>query len=172
MTGKTEYQDKTSGEKSDRRAGKELHVDRVSAQAALSMVNQQKQNIVERLHIPWWQGPLTGLCMAILVVSHAVPTPYNLLLVGIACVGIFAMLRSYTSQPVWVSGWRKGKTRSLSVTFFIVYLLHYFGSMWLFSRGHSWIIPVTAFSIFIVAIIYGRVWVAVWRKDMETDDVR
>ncbi|WP_213999592.1 hypothetical protein [Arsukibacterium sp.] len=173
MAGKTEHQDKTSSEKkTDDHAATRANVDRAAAQSALSMINQQKQNIVKRLHIPWWQGPLTGLYMAVLVVSHAAPMPYNSLLVGFACVGIFFMLRSYTSQPVWVSGWRNGKTRALSVTFIVVYLLHYFGSMWLFSRGVTWVIPVIAISIFVIAVIYSQIWLVVWRKDMEADDVR
>ena len=69
------------------------------------------------------------------------------------------------------SGWRRGKTRKLSYAFFVIYLIHLFGSMWLNSQGHQWIIPVSAVSIFVIAQIYGRVWMSTWRKEMEAEDV-
>lgn len=144
--------------------------DREGAQAALRMVNQQKKAVVKHFHVAWWQGPLIGLCMAILAVSHAIPSPYTLPLLGLAGLGIFFILRGYSRQPVLVSGWRQGKTRWLSVGFFIVYLIHYFGSMWLAGEGHPWVVPVTALSIFIIANLYGYVWMRLWRKNMEADD--
>ena len=172
MTRNSGYQNTTGSDEQDAtHDSKAPYSDREAAQAALSMVNQQKKAIAKHLHVPWWQGPLIGLCMALFVVSHAAPTPFNLLVVAVGCFGVFFMLRQYTNQQVWVSGWRKGKTRSLSVVFFTVYLIHYFVSMWLFSRGHNWIIPASATSIFIIAILYGHIWMAVWRKEMEADDV-
>jgi|GEM_PF-6355543 len=150
---------------------RELQAQREAAVAALNLVKEQKKSIVKHLHVPWWQAPVIGLVMAFLVNYHAAPRPYDLIVVAISCICIILVLRHYTHQDVWVSGWRKGKTRKLSYAFFIVYLIHLFGSMWLNNQGEHWVIPVSAVSIFVIAQIYGHLWMSTWRKEMEAEDV-
>ncbi|RUO21499.1 hypothetical protein [Aliidiomarina haloalkalitolerans] len=149
----------------------DLQAQREAAVAALNLVKEKKKSIVKHLHLPWWQDPVIGLLMAMLVIHHAAPMPYDIIIVAVGCIGMVLVLRHYTNQALWVSGWRRGKTRKLSYAFFVIYLIHLFGSMWLNSQGHQWIIPVSAVSIFVIAQIYGRVWMSTWRKEMEAEDV-
>lgn len=157
--------------KGDEGAGKASLSRQEQALAALNLVNEQKKVVVKRLQVPWWQSPLIGFFMAVLVVNHAAPRPFDILLVVFSCVGLALMLRFYMNQALWVSGWRKGKTRPLSFAFFGVYLLHYFGSMWLIKGGHQWVVPVAAISMFCTVQIYGWLWMKIWRKEMEANDV-
>lgn len=153
------------------RHNSELQAQREAAVAALNLVKEKKKSIVKHLHVPWWQDPVIGLLMAILVIHHAAPMPFDIIIVAVGCIGMVLVLRHYTNQDIWVSGWRRGKTRKLSYAFFIIYLVHLFGSMWLNSQGEHWVIPVSAVSIFVITQIYGRLWMSTWRKEMEAEDV-
>ncbi|MCL5255988.1 MAG: hypothetical protein M1363_07700, partial [Gammaproteobacteria bacterium] len=103
---------------------RELQAQREAAVAALNLVKEKKKSIVKHLHVPWWQDPVIGLLMAILVIHHAAPMPFDIIIVAVGCIGMVLVLRHYTNQALWVSGWRKGKTRKLSYAFFIIYLVH------------------------------------------------
>lgn len=138
-----------------------------SARAALDQAREHERNAANRLKVPWWHDPLIGLLLAMIVVHHAMPTPFNLFLVTFGVLGVFLLLRHYTSQDVWVDGWRKGRTYPVSVAFVVIYLVIYFGGMALYHLADQvWAVPASALAVFLLTVVFGRVWLAVWRREV------
>lgn len=140
------------------------------ARKSLESIKGSNKRIVDKLVAPWWHDPLLGLCLALLVMHHGFPTPLDILSVVLGCLGVFFVLHSYTHQKVWVSGWRKGKTEVVSYIFFVVYLIVFAASYYFNCKGYTWVVPLSGAFIFVALMIFGRVWMAVWRKEMEESE--
>lgn len=140
------------------------------ARRSLDSIRGSGKRIVDQLHVPWWHDPLLGLCLALLVMHHGFPTPLDILSVVLGCLGVFFVLHNYTHQKVWVSGWRKGKTEVVSYIFFVVYLIVFAASYYFNWKGYTWVVPLSGAFIFVALMIFGRVWMAVWRKEMEESE--
>ncbi|MCC5856039.1 MAG: hypothetical protein JJU10_10260 [Idiomarina sp.] len=141
------------------------------AKDALQGVADAKRHVAKSFTPPWWHDPVLGLLLAMLVVHHAAPMPFYILIVAIGVIGIALITRHYTSQEIWVDGWRTGKTLPYTIAFAVIYLIIYGGNAALYHLfGVTWIVPVAAILMFVLTIVFGKVWMHVWRKEMNSDD--
>lgn len=138
-----------------------------SPRAALDQAQERERAATRRLQVPWWHDPLVGLLLAGVVVTHAVPVTFGLFMVTLGLLGIALVLRHYMSQDVWVDAWRQGQTRPYSVAFVVVYVTIYLGSMALYHLAEmAWVVPASAVAVFALTILFGRLWMAVWRREI------
>jgi hypothetical protein len=141
------------------------------ARRALAEVSARERGSAARLTWPWWYDPALGGLIAAIMIHTVLPMPFNVLLVAAACAGIALLIGHYQSQDVWVSGWRNGRTRAVSLGCFAGFLGLYglsIGAWHLF--GILWIPVAAAVAGFIGVIVFNHVWLAVWRREMaETD---
>lgn len=140
------------------------------ARQALADIGQRQRASAEQLEWPLWFELALGGCVSLLIGSHAAPRPFDLILIVLACAGIFGLVRHYTTRNVWVSGYRKGRTLPLTIGFVVALVGLYFGSFAGYQLTGLWWIPVAAaVVIFPVFIAFNRVWLAIWRAEMRED---
>lgn len=141
-----------------------------TARRALAAVRERKAASSKRLNAPWWYDPVLGGAVAVLMLQAAVPLPWNVFPAALGCIVIALTLRHYTSQDVWVNGWRRGKTLPVNFAYMAGFLALYgfaFGGKHLLGLG--WAPYASAAGAFIGMFIFNRVWMAVWRREMEQD---
>lgn len=138
-----------------------------SARATLDGARERERAAARRVQPPWWHDPVIGLLLAVVVSHHAFPVSFGLFMVGGGLLGILLVLRHYKNQDAWVDGWREGRTYPYSIAFVVAYLIIYFGSMALYHQADMvWAVPAAAFAVFLLTIVFGRVWMAVWRREI------
>jgi glucan phosphoethanolaminetransferase (alkaline phosphatase superfamily) len=137
------------------------------ARRALSEISAREQGSAARLDWPLWRELVLSGCASGLLLTVALPTPFALLLTVFLVFGIIMMLRSYTTQPVWVSGYRKGRTLPLTIGFLAIYVLVVVGN-WVGhdQTGSVWLPVASAITAFIILTVFNRVWMAVWRAEV------
>ncbi len=137
------------------------------ARRALSEISAREQGSAARLEWPLWRElVLTGLVSG-MVLAPLAARPFDILLIIACCGGILAMVRDYTRQPVWVSGYRKGRTQPMTFVFAGFVIALYLGSFAGYQATGLWWIPVAASALmFLGFTVFNRIWMAVWRAEI------
>lgn len=118
---------------------------------------------------PWWFEPAWLAIIAGLVLAMALPPLYKtLLIIGLAAAlgGLMAAYRK--RHGMWVSGYRSGKTRTISVILVVVLAGIMFGA-W-FAHDHLdiwWVVPAGAAAGVVISFVFGRLWMWAYRVETE-----
>lgn len=137
------------------------------ARKTLADIETRQSASVARLDWPLWRELVLGGAFGVLTGAHALPTPWDLVLI-LVCVGvILVMVRNYVSQPVWVSGYRKGRTLPVTIGFVVGWIALYFGTMVAYDLTGALWIPIGAGLLsFAAFMVFNRLWLAIWRAEM------
>lgn len=147
---------------------KQMNADKASFE--LADVKRKKQEIVSKFRVHIWHDPILGVLLAVIVIHHAFPMPWNVLVAAAGVLGITLFVQHYTNQDIWVDGWRKGRTLWVTISFLTAYLIIYAASIMLYQLGqHFWILPTASLLVFILTILFGRLWMTVWRNEMNEE---
>lgn len=138
------------------------------AREALADAQARSSSAAGRLpeSAPWfdalWLGYIGGL-----VLSMALPTPFNLLAIFALVFGLGKAVRVYQKRyGVWVSGFRRGRTRVIAIALSLV-LSAIMLAVWHFKSQYGLVWPV--FPAAVVAMgagfVLGRMWMRAYRRE-------
>jgi hypothetical protein len=134
----------------------------------LAEVETANAELAQRARAPLWYHPALGLLMGGLAAVAGQPTPVILAYEAVMLVGLWLLVQAYKRRTgMWVSGYRKGRTRwvafSLAAACAAVTIL----SLWL-RRAHdiAWAPYVGGMVIFVLATAGGLLWEAAFRRDL------
>lgn len=115
----------------------------------------------------WWFELSWLAIIAGLVFTAAVPEPYDILLLAGLIVGLGAIVRQYRKRyGVWVSGYRAGKTRYVTVILSAILVAAILGTRSAYDHtGAFWIVPAGAVLAVLAAFVFGRLWMAAYRSE-------
>lgn len=138
------------------------------AREALADARARSRSAAGRLpeSVPWfeaiWLAYIAGL-----VLSMALPMPFNLLVIFALLFGLSKAVSAYQERyGVWVSGFRPGRTRVIAVALGVV-LLAILMIVWFYRQRYGLVWP--AFPAAAVAVgasfVIGRMWMRAYRRE-------
>lgn len=108
-----------------------------------------------------------GAVCALLVAGQGLPTPWSLLMLVIALVGLALMVRTWRDRMgYWINGYSPRRARWVAIGLAAVFIALISGTLYGKYVGPDWLFLVTGALGFVAAVIGGRVWMAVWRKEL------
>lgn len=134
----------------------------------LAEVQAANAQLAQRARAPLWYHPALGLLMGGLAAVAGQPTPVILAYEAFMLIGLWLLVRAYKRRTgMWVSGYRKGRTRwvafGLATACAAVTIL----SLWL-RRTHdiAWAPYAGGLAVFVLATAGGLLWEAAFRRDL------
>lgn len=118
----------------------------------------------------WWFELSWLAIIAGLVFSAAVPRPFDILLLAGLIFGLGAIVRLYRRRyGVWVSGYRTGKTRYVTIALSMIIVCAILGTRAAYNHyGLFWIVPAGAAVAVLAGVVFGRLWMAAYRSETGT----
>lgn len=115
----------------------------------------------------WWFELSWLAIIAGLVFSAAVPRPFDILLLAGLIFALGTIVHLYRKRyGVWVSGYRPGKTRYVTIALTVIIACAVLGTRALYNHyGLFWIVPAGAAVAVLAGVIFGRLWMAAYRSE-------
>lgn len=111
---------------------------------------------------------LYGLVCGLLVAGQGLPQPWAVLTVPIALGGLALMVRGWRARyGFWVDGFAPRRARWVALTTGAALALLMIASLAGRAMDMAWIPLVTGPVAFVVAIVCGRWWMAVYRRELQ-----
>lgn len=125
-------------------------------------------DLAERVRAPTWYHPALGLLMGGLCAVQAAPVPGMYAYYAVFIAGLILLVRAYIKRTgLWVSGYRAGRTRWISVGLATITTGLMLLSAWLLHTRKEALAPfVFAGLIAVIVTIGGFVWEAAFRADL------
>ena len=140
------------------------------SEAGRMMAEVQAANaeLAQRARAPLWYHPALGLLMGGFAAVAGQPTPVILAYEAVMAVGLWLLVQAYKRRTgMWVSGYRKGRTRWVAISLATACAAVTILSLWL-RRTHDvvWAPYVGGMVVFVLATVGGLVWEAAFRRDL------
>lgn len=134
----------------------------------LAELEAANADLAERVRAPVWYHPALGLLMGGLCAVQAAPVPGMYAYYAVFIAGLILLVRAYIKRTgLWVSGYRAGRTRWVSVGLATITTGLMLLSAWLFHTRNETMAPfVFAGLIAVIVTIGGFVWEAAFRADL------
>jgi hypothetical protein len=124
------------------------------ASASLDLVDQARADLADRLASPRWYHPILGLIEAALVASLGVPSPWRLVLLVLALVGLAALVRAYTRLTGLGVGGDYVRLAGGWVVALLGLILAAIAAVLLLDQ--VWVTVTAAVGVFVATIVLGR----------------
>lgn len=136
---------------------------------ALASIRASRTTVADRMVLPWFYDALYAVGVGVMVASQALPPPLGTL--GIfAGVGLMVIYASVWKRKVgvWVSGTTPRRARWVAISGGLVAAVLIIVSLVCARELGLWQVPVVlAVIAVVVAFFINRLWVRVYRREME-----
>lgn len=138
-----------------------------SPQEALASIQAARKGIAPATDYPFAYDLVYGAACGLLVAGQGMPRPWDFIVLPIAVAGFALMVVWWRKRfGWWVSGYSPKRARWVS--FALVAVLFGLMGLSLYGRhvGPEWLFMVSGGLGFVAAIVGGRLWMHVWRKEL------
>lgn len=136
------------------------------ARAALQAANAK---LAEQAHWPWSRHAAYGAVVGGMVAAQGFMPPLSTVFVAACVCAVAAIVAAdRAKRGVWISGWRGGRTRWVTVLSLIIGIGGMFAALWLNVDMHM---PWASFAlggvVFVVAVLLSKLWERIYRRELE-----
>lgn len=135
---------------------------------ALASIQAARESVGRDLDYPVSWDMLYGLVMALLVGGQGLPTLWASLTFVVAMLGVVLSMQWWRKHyGWWVNGYSPRKARWVAFGM-VAFILPLMGlSLWTRLGDGPWWLPLLAAGLaWIAAVVGGRLWLHVWRKEL------
>jgi len=136
------------------------------ARAALGAANAK---LAEQAHWPWSRHAAYAGVAGGMVAAQGFAPPLSTVCVAV-CVCAIAVIVSAdrAKRGVWVSGWRAGRTRWVTVLSLVVSIAAMFAALWAnLELNMPWLSFALGGVAFVCALLLSKLWERVYRRELE-----
>ncbi|WP_122465464.1 hypothetical protein [Brevundimonas lutea] len=134
---------------------------------ALASIRQARDTLLPPATYPISYDLIYGVICGLLVACQGLPQPWSLLVLVISLAGLALMVRMWRDRMgYWINGYSPRRARWVAIGMVVVFIALMGGSLYGRYVGPDWLFLVTGALGFVTAIIGGRVWMAVWRREL------
>lgn len=136
-------------------------------QEALASIRDARAGLAPGAAYPFGYELLYGLVCGLLVASQGMPQPLSVVVLVLSIATLGFMVRWWKRRfGWWVSGYSPKRARWVAYALAALFVLMVLGSFWGREQGVWWIPLATGPAAFVLAIVGGRLWMHVWRKEL------
>jgi hypothetical protein len=142
-----------------------------SPRLALEQAAHAHAILSQRARAPVWYHPALGLLVGGLVAAQAAPAGLSLFYLPVFSLGLVLLVRTYQRRTgLWISGYRRGRTRLVAVSAAALTLAIMLGGVYLrFEGGFVWA-PLAAAPLAAALVTWaGFVWERAYRADLTAE---
>ena len=138
---------------------------------ALAAIREARADFPGSVDYPVGYDLLYGAVCALLVAGQGMPRPWSFIALPIAMAGLILMIVGWRKKfGWWVSGYSPKRARWIAFALAAV-LIGLMGlSIWGKAAGIVWMPLATGAAGFVAAIVGGRIWMAIWRRELAEAD--
>lgn len=143
--------------------------DNTDPNEALALISAARSSVADRMVLPWTYDALYAVGVGGLVASQIIPPPFNVIGIGL-CLCLLALYVSLWKRKVgvWVSGTSPRRARWVAIFGGVLAGVMMVVSMIVVRRYGMWQVPaVLAVVATVAAFFVNRLWVRVYRREME-----
>ena len=137
-------------------------------QEALAQIQAARANLDQELKYPFAYDLAYGGVLALMVGGAGFDQPWSSVTLGVSLAGLVLLVRWWRSATGWwVSGFSPPRARWVAIGLMIVIMGLMGLSFWpRFGDGPVWVALVAGALAGLAGIIGGRIWMAVYRKEL------
>jgi len=138
-----------------------------SPHEALASIRAARQGVIAPGDYPFGYDIAYGLVCGLLVAGQGMPRPWSFIVLPLALGGLAALVIWWRKKyGWWVSGYSPKRARWVAIGMVAVFLALMGLSLYGRYVGPWWLYMVSGGLGFVSAIIGGRLWLHVWRKEL------
>ena len=137
---------------------------------ALASIQSARAGMTGNLSYPFTYDLACGACLALLVGTQGLPSPWSMVGLALAMAGLAGCVQWWRKRfGWWVNGY--SPKRAGRVAYAMAGLLALLVGVGIWGRGQeiAWIPFATAAAAFVLSILGGRLWMHVWKRELEAD---
>lgn len=137
---------------------------------ALARIREAREGVTGTLDYPvGWDLAYGAICGG-LVASQGLPTPWAMLALVIALAGLAICVQWWRNRVGWwVSGYSPKRARWVAIGLAVILIALMGLSIWGKHAGMVWMPLATGAAGFVSAIIGGRLWMHVWKRELKAN---
>jgi hypothetical protein len=137
----------------------------------MAEVRAANAELARRAVAPVWHHPALGLLAGGLIAMLGQPAPLILAYEAVFGLGCWLLVVAYKRRTgLWVSGYRKGRTRWLALALGAAYAVVAVTVLWAYRQmGVTWAPYAGGGLVAVVTTIQGFVWEAAFRRDLRDE---
>ena len=141
-------------------------LDQDEARAVLQAANAK---LTAQAHWPWSRHAAYAAVVGGMVAAQSFAPPFSTVIIGALCCGIAAIIATdRAKRGVWISGWRGGRTRWVTLVSLALGIGGMFAALWLNVEMHMpWASFALAGVVFVAALLLSKLWERVYRRELE-----
>lgn len=134
---------------------------------ALAAIASARRTVPGDMKYPLAYDAAYGACCGLLVAGQGLNQPWSALVLVISLVGLASMIHLWRKQNGWwVSGYSPRRARWAAIGLAAV-LIGLMGlSIWGRIAGVAWTPLATGTAGFVAAVVGGRIWMSVWKREL------
>ncbi|MBO9502688.1 hypothetical protein [Brevundimonas sp. A19_0] len=134
---------------------------------ALASIREAREGVTGTLTYPvGWDFAYGAIC-GLMVASQGLPTPWAMLALVIALAGLAISVQWWRNRVGWwVSGYSPKRARWVAIGLAVILIALMGLSIWGKHAGMVWMPLATGAAGFVSAIIGGRLWMHVWKREL------
>lgn len=137
----------------------------------LAEVQAANAELARRAVAPVWYHPALGLLAGGMIVVLAAPVAATLIYVLFFALSAGLLVAAYRRHTgLWINGYRKGRTRWVTIAMAATYAVIAVGCLWLArERGMTWAPYVGGALVAVVVTAAGFLWEVAFRRDLRDE---
>ena len=133
---------------------------------ALASIRQARDTVAPTTY-PFGYDLFYGAVCGLLVAGQGLPQPWSLLVLVLSLAGLGLMVRMWRDRMgYWINGYSPRRARWVAIGLAGVLIALMGVSLYGKYVGPDWLFLVSGGVAFVASIIGGRVWMAVWRREL------
>lgn len=138
---------------------------------ALARIRDAREGVTGTLTYPVGWDLAYGAICGLMVASQGLPTPWAMLALVIALAGLAICVQWWRNRVGWwVSGYSPKRARWVAIGLALILIALMGLSIWGKAAGMVWMPLATGVAGFVSAIIGGRLWMRVWKRELAEAD--
>lgn len=135
---------------------------------ALAAIDAARRTLPGDMKHPLGYDLAYGLVCGLLVAGQGLPQPWSALVLAVSLAGLALLVHWWRSQHGWwINGYSPRRARWIAISLAAV-LIGLMGlSIWGRIAGVAWTPLATGTAGGVAAIVGGRLWMRVWRRELE-----
>ncbi|MDP3379228.1 MAG: hypothetical protein Q8S53_12775 [Brevundimonas sp.] len=134
---------------------------------ALAAIKAARAGVPGEMRYPPAYDVAYGLICGLLVAGQGLPMPWSIIALVIALAGLALIVHWWKKHMGWwVSGYSPKRARWVAIALVAVFLALMGVSLWGKDSGIVWMPLATGAAGFVAAIIGGRLWMHVWKREL------
>ena len=134
---------------------------------ALDAIASARQAVPGEMKYSFVYDLMYGAVCGLLVAGQGLPTPWSALVLVASMLGLVLMINWWKQKyGWWVSGYSPKRARWAAIGLAVVLIGLMGVSIWGKAAGISWTPLATGAAGFVAAIVGGRVWMAIWKREL------